>query len=104
MIVDFKGYNKKKIELSEYKDSVCKVIDDFIFHDSLFKKEHYNSPLRDFNRSFDFYMHNRRFVVQYYFGDDIHQHEITFTSDEYKRLEEFMKNPSLYKSTQDYNI
>ena len=111
MVVSFQGYIKKEHELKKYKESVCKVIDDFILNDNHFQKDHNDSPIRDYHHSFDFHMNDKYGFGIYYFycpdsRDKIHlrQHDITFTPEEFKRLKTFMKDPKLFKGVNKYNL
>ena len=108
MEVSFQGYNKKKKELVDYKKSVCKVIDQFIKNDEQFIKDHYNSPIRDFSNSFDFYKNiDNIFIVRFNYGgtrDYLKPYEVSFTPEEYNRLISFMKDPNLHININKFNL
>lgn len=107
MIISFDKFEKKQKELKNYKKSILKLIDEFITNsDEDFQKKH-NIIGRPYIGSFDFSIHPKwGFNIKYNYGD----HYIFRTDDiyldglEYKKLQEFMKDPELYKNTKKYNI
>ena len=54
MIVSFEEYKKKESELSEYKNTILKLIDEFIQSDEEFRKNHPNI-VGDYKYAIDFY-------------------------------------------------
>lgn len=105
MEVSFQKYNNKKKELTDYKNSICKVIDQFIMNDDQFKKNHNNTPVREYDKSFNFYENQREyFVVQFTYGKYFRYHEVEFDPDEFKRLLDFMKDPNLHINTNKFNL
>jgi len=104
MEVSFQGYNKKKKELNDYKNSVCKVIDQFVMNDENFKKNHNNTPVRDYNKSFNFYNLREYFVVQFTYSKYFRQYKIEFEPAEFRRLLDFMKDPNLHINTNKFNL
>ena len=106
-MLDFNGFKKKQQEVEEYKKSMLKIIDDFILYDEDFRMVHASLQLDRYVKSTDFHFKANTIIVEYFY---FIQHtfntvdHIEFLPDEYKRLEEFMKNPELYKNKKKYNL
>jgi hypothetical protein len=111
MIVTFDGFKEKQKEVDEYKKSILKLIDEFITTDEYFKKNHttmgVSQLLSPYKYSTDFFIDNQRrgdFVVDYCWGTFSKTDQIHFSGLEYKRLQDFMKEPELYRNNRKYNI
>ena len=111
MIVSFDEFNNKKIELEEYKNSILKMIDEYIMFDGEFRKK-YN--ILYYLKATDFYFSqkgNHRFTIQFLVGDDPdlnksyhYNSERSIMHSDYKNLQKFMEDPELYKATKNYNL
>ena len=112
MIVNFEEYKNKQKELDEYKDSILKLIDEYVEFNNDFKERH---NILNYIRATDFYFSqkdDRRFKIQFLFGNDPdltagllqYNSEVSIMHSEYKDLQQFMEDPELYKATKKYNV
>ena len=121
MIVSFDGFKKKEEELKEYKNSILKLIDQFIEYEmtvggDFSNHAYYNglpSTITKYYKATDFYkdgLRDRQFVLNFLFRnnyDSFSHDEIQLNKKEYLDLLEFMKDPETYdinKKTKNYNL
>jgi len=121
MIISFDGFKKKEEELKEYKNSILKLIDQFIEYEmtvggDFSNHAYYNglpSTITKYYKSTDFYkdgLKDRQFVLNFLYRNNygsIFNDEIEFTYKDHKNLLEFMKDPEAYKlnkKTKNYNL
>lgn len=105
MIISFDKFEEKQKELESYKKSILKLIDEFITTDAEFNNS--RSVDSRYRGSSDFFIDPKwGFTVVYSYGDNYvyRTDHLNFNGLEYKRLQEFMKNPELYKNMKKYNI
>jgi hypothetical protein len=99
------------LELNEYKDSILKMIDEYIKFNSDFQKK-YN--MLHYIRAINFYFSQKsdhRFTIQFLVGDDPdlnksyqYNSERSIMHKDYEDLKKFMEDPELYKATKNYNL
>lgn len=107
MIVSFDKFKKKELEFKRVKKSILNLINDFINNDTEFLNNHHvRQPYLgvsdfEFNK-----IKEDELLIVYRYGTApfIRNHEIVFFEDEYERLQQFMKDPDMYKKSQKYNI
>lgn len=105
MIITFQGYKDKLEEAEKYKREILKLIDQFVEIEDV--ELLYKSKPGDIFNCYDFYIDSQRrgdFVIQYYFGQTPASRELHLTHDQYLKLQEFMKDPDLYKNSKKYNL
>lgn len=105
MIVSFEEYKKKEKELSEYKNTILKLIDEFIQSDDEFRKNYYNR-IGDYRYATDFYedkLRDRGHRI-YYISRFGNTDDFVLTHKEYQRLLKFMEDPDLYRNAKKYNL
>jgi hypothetical protein len=106
MIISFEEFKNKEIELNQYKDSILKMIDEYIIFNAEFRKK-YN--IDGYIKSTDFYFSqksDRKFTIQFFLdpGQFRYQNERSIMHKDYEDLQKFMEDPELYKATKNYNI
>lgn len=106
MIVTFDGFKEKQKEVEDYRKSILKLIDDFINTDKDIIKNHI---IREpYKGSTDFFVNDQRggrLQITYRWGEPFSKtDDIYLDGLESRKLQEFMKDPELYKNQNKFNI
>lgn len=104
-MISFSEFKKKQDEVDKYKNSILKLIDEFI----LLHKDEFielSKSMISYEKAYDFYNDNRRdndFTINYYYGG-YRTNDIILSHKLYKELQNYMKDPDLYRNTKKYNL
>ena len=108
MITQFDTYLERKKKLDDYKESILKLIDDFINLNPEFCKKH-GIP-ENYNKATDFYYPGDpdHIAIIYVSGDGTNRlrrtHTLLVRNEEYHDILKFMEDPELYKNMKNYNL
>lgn len=104
-MISFDEFVKKSEELKKYKNSILKLIDEFILL-NIDEFINLTRAFESFEKTYDFYTDKQldnMFIICFYYNG-YRTYNVKISREIYLKLEEFIKNPSIYRNVNKYNI